>query len=572
MLKTECQTGSIGHKTMSICTQCQSDFGITQTDRQFYKKISPTFLNEKFEIPVPRLCPLCRAQRRYIWRGELNLFKKKSYFSGKEIITFYPPESQCKVLSAEDWWGDKWSALDYGKDFDFNKTFFEQFLELIKEVPLLALSGSKNAENTSYINCASWNKNCYLLAGANYNEDCYYGNYVNHSKSCIDNNFIDQCELCYECVDCNNCYDLRYSQNCQSCSESFFLQNCQNCKNCFGSVNLVGKQYYFFNQALKKEEYELRLMNFALDKYSNLQQIKILFDKHQLKFPKKYMIGIMNEDVTGNAISNSRNSHDCFDASQLWDCRYCSWFHQSKDCMDIVSWGFPAERCYECTEVGDSSNSILFSVSSYGSHNILYSYYSMYSNNCFGCVSMKKNSYCILNKQYTPVEYEKLLNKIIKHMQKTGEWGEFFPMKLSPLAYNSSIAQDYFPMDKQSVKSFGLNWHDEEHKEVDPLKFFIAPDSIKDAEDNICDMLLLCESKKVPFKITKQELKFYKKMNIPIPRLCFAARHEQRLAKRNPRQLWERQCAKCTCQIKTSYPPFKPEIVYCEKCYLTEVY
>ena len=49
-------------------------------------------------------------------------------------------------------------------------------------------------------------------------------------------------------------------------------------------------------------------------------------------------------------------------------------------------------------------------------------------------------------------------------------------------------------------------------------------------------------------------------------------RHKRRMALRNPRRLWERQCAKCTKPITTSYAPDRSEIVFCETCYLETVY
>jgi CxxC-x17-CxxC domain-containing protein len=61
-------------------------------------------------------------------------------------------------------------------------------------------------------------------------------------------------------------------------------------------------------------------------------------------------------------------------------------------------------------------------------------------------------------------------------------------------------------------------------------------------------------------------------MQIPIPHNCFDCRHKARMALRNPRRLWSRTCAKCGTAISTSYSPDRPEIVYCEECYLKEVY
>jgi len=39
----------------------------------------------------------------------------------------------------------------------------------------------------------------------------------------------------------------------------------------------------------------------------------------------------------------------------------------------------------------------------------------------------------------------------------------------------------------------------------------------------------------------------------------------------NPPKLWDRQCAKCGKEIKTSYSPEREEIIYCEGCYNNEV-
>jgi len=57
------------------------------------------------------------------------------------------------VYDQEIWWSDKWDALDYGRDFDFSKSFFEQFGELMKEVPKLSLSSisNNNCEYTNFI-------------------------------------------------------------------------------------------------------------------------------------------------------------------------------------------------------------------------------------------------------------------------------------------------------------------------------------------------------------------------------------------------------------------------------------
>jgi len=55
------------------------------------------------------------------------------------------------VYDHEIWWSDKWEVLDYGKDFDFNKSFFEQFQNLQRQIPRPGLHVVQN-ENSSFVN------------------------------------------------------------------------------------------------------------------------------------------------------------------------------------------------------------------------------------------------------------------------------------------------------------------------------------------------------------------------------------------------------------------------------------
>src|SRR6185295_17850276 len=103
-------------------------------------------------------------------------------------------------------------------------------------------------------------------------------------------------------------------------------------------------------------------------------------------------------------------------------------------------------------------------------------------------------------------------------------------------------------------------------------------DSIDDIKDNILNEILACIKCGRNYKIIANELNFYRKMNIPIPRRCFYCRYQARLARTNPLKIWLRPCMcdkanhfhgadKCKIEFETSYAPERPEIVYCEKCY-----
>jgi hypothetical protein len=59
---------------------------------------------------------------------------------------------------------------------------------------------------------------------------------------------------------------------------------------------------------------------------------------------------------------------------------------------------------------------------------------------------MRNAKYCILNKVYEKEEYEKIVSELKKKMTERGEYGEYFPMEISPFKYEESVAEDYFPV------------------------------------------------------------------------------------------------------------------------------
>jgi hypothetical protein len=160
-------------------------------------------------------------------------------------------------------------------------------------------------------------------------------------------------------------------------------------------------------------------------------------------------------------------------------------------------------------------------------------------------------------------------------MKKGGEWGEFLPVTMSQFAFNETVSNDYFPLTKEEVEKRGWKWLDkigETPKADKTISASKLPNGINDVPDDILNWAVECEVTKRPFKITKQELRFYRKYNIPIPHYHPDERHLQRLASRNLMKLYSRKCDKCSTEIKTTYSPDRPETVYCEHCYLKEVY
>ncbi len=397
------------------CRHCSGKFDITDKDLEFYEKVSPVFPNKnnvipaeagiyknekihfndsetssewqknelvkdlwngkiKYLIPTPTFCPDCRQQRRLSFLNTRFLYKRKCDYSWENIISMFSPDKKYKIYDYKIWRSNNWEGLDYGRNFDFTQSFFEQFRSLLLAVPKMSLCVQNNNENCDYINWWWWSKDCYM---------------------------------------CNQC-DLR--------------------------------------------------------------------------------------------------------------------------------------------------------------------------------------------------KHGKLVPRIIEHMQKTWEWWEFFPSYMSCFWYNETLAQEYFPLSREKVlchpefisgllkgkfpnydsetssewqekekfKKWEIfNWSDYEAPFPKVEKIIPAsklPENISEIPDDILNWAIECEITKKPFRIIKQELEFYRKHNLPIPRRHPDQRHLDRMKLRNPRKLFDRKCDKCKKEIQTTYAPERSEIVYCENCYNKEIY
>ena len=543
------------------CTVSGKKFKITDDDLKFY---------EKMGVPAPTLCPEERQRRRISFRNFTQLYRRKCDATGKDIISMYHTKQPFPVYENEYWWSDSWDGKQYAQDIDFKKPFFQQYDELAKKVPRFS-TFNLQAENSKYSNFSWMSKNCYLVFGCVRDEDCLYGHIVWDSKDCVDNLYIFRCEWCSNCIDCVDCYDVHFSTESANCNKSYFLHDCRGCTNCFGCTNLRNKQYHFMNHECNKTEYFEKLKNVQPFTERTLNNGKFWLEKtkkEQCIFPP--LFGVKNENVHGNHIYESKNCYQCFDSKQCEDSKYLYTAHGEQNCYDVSFTGANARFCYDCLTIGNSE-SLIFSHGINQCSNLAYCEFCYSSHDLFGCNGLRNAQYCIFNKQYSKEEYFTLRKEIIEHMKKTEEWGEFFPIELSPFAYNEAIVNEYFPLSKEKVLANKWILKDEESSTRYEGPRIKIPDTIAEVSDDICRQILTCEATGKNYRIQKEELTFYRKMNLPIPKICPDERHKQRMALRNKRTLHARTCDNCGVDIQTTFAPERPEKVFCEKCYLDAI-
>ena len=541
------------------------------------------------QVPAPTFCPKCRLFRRSMWRNEHFFFKKKEERTGNFIFSTYPPSSKVKIYEHSYWWSDKWDPKLYGKEYNFNNTFFKQFADLLHNVPLCARS-IETCVNSDYSNHATNAKNAYLCFNATDNEDVSYGFRLSGSQDCVDIYETKDSSLCYETFSIVDCERMFWSSNCANCYNVWFSDNCRNCNDCFGCINLRNKKYCIFNEEYTKSEYEKKLGTMYDGSYLQVEEILKKVANLREKFPVQYIHGNRNKNVTGDYIYASNNSLDCFVIHNIDNARFSQFIRHSKDVYDFTNWGLACELIYESANCGENCQNLKFCYECWpSSHNLEYCVECHSSSYCFGCVGLKKATYCIFNKQYSKEEYFSLRSKIIEQMNITPyissdglvyRYGEFFPPEFSPLKYEESSASDYFPKDNISEISNKYNI------EIYSLEI---PEKVSDIDDSIVGKVIECQDAQKcahrcvgVFKITKMEFQFYKRFNIPLPRICPNCRFYTRMEKLNPIKMWDRECMckksthghknKCVVKFKTNYSPNNPQILYCEDCYKREVY
>ena len=566
------------HSTSSVqaCQNCKTDFTIEQEDFNFYEKI---------KVPSPTWCSECRLIRRLSFQNTWNIYWRNCDKCGEKTLSIYPPEQKIITYCPPCWWGDSWDGTEYAMDYDPMRPFLEQVKELSEKTPFVALSTAHSTlKNSEYCNDLAWCKDCYLVFWADYCDNVYYSSLLNNLKSSLDCLRGFYSELCYECVGINKSYQTFFSYECRDCVDVWFSRNCSNCTNCIECVNLRGASYSIFNVKYTKKEYIEKIKELRLDSWASLQSLKEKAHEFWKTLPyREYNGNSKNLNVTGEDIYSSKNSKEVYMVGGAENCKWTQFVTvpTAKDCMDYSGWGNNASLVYESLAVGENVDSVFFSQVCFPDCvNLEYCFQNIAGKNNLGCFNLKRKRYCILNKEYSKEEYEKLKEVIIADMKKNPyvdklgrkfPYGEFFPLEFSRFPYNKSNAMLFFPKTKEQAHSEGYDWKEVQHPTSKcTMKSEILPQTIKETENSILEEIIECVSCTHAYKITQGELGLLRKMNLPVPHECPKCRETKRFARMTKPKMYHRTCTKCKVDIYTPYAPERPEIVYCVKCYQQE--
>ncbi len=571
------------------CQNCKNDFTIEPEDFDFYAKI---------DVPPPTFCPECRMIRRMLWRNVRSLHKRECGLCKKVLISMYKDDG-APVYCRECFSSDNWDPYSYGLDINNSKTFLSQVFELFKKVPRPYAYHTGTLINSDYTNYSADNKNAYLAYSVIGCEDIMYSETIDKSKNCLDCYAVQKLDSCYANVGGSGNYNCIYAIDSTSCIDSFFIFDCKNCQDCMFSSNITNKRYVFGNVQYTKEEYFIKTQEFNLSSYGQFNKAINIFNDEIIKNSIHRYAHIYNsQNASGDYVNNSKNIKYGFDIADSENIKYSSRvLLNCKDSYDQQGLA-QGELNYECVAASFGTYKDLACYITLGSKECEYSGLLRNCSNCFGCFGLVNAQYCILNKQYSKEEYDERVSQIKKGMlenpyvDKKGRvygYGEFFPYEFSPFALNETVAIDYFRFKKDEIIEKGYPWKSRENRDYKTtMNSLDLPDSILDVSDDILKEIIACPNNgnemtqcTTAYKITPEELQFYRQKKLPLPRFCPNCRHYERLQYRNPMKLYSRQCTcdvpnhdhegRCEVEFETSYAPDRPEKVYCEKCYQKEV-
>ncbi|MFA4891302.1 MAG: hypothetical protein WC604_03040 [Candidatus Gracilibacteria bacterium] len=298
-------------------------------------------------------------------------------------------------------------------------SFIKDFQKLYWSTPQVQ-NWTRQSQNCDYGDIIVVSKNCFLCFNSSNLENCYYCYSSQKNYDCGDCMFCKECNQCYECNDSIRCYNCDYVQDCVDCTECKYCYDCKSLNNCFGCVNLYHKKHCIFNKQYRQSEYEKRLEE-ILTKWPPGRAEKE-FSKLCLASPRPYSHQNHNTNCMGDYIYHSKNCYWIFDSIECEDSLYITEAcleRGVKDCVDCGPIVNTLEQCYGCCFCGYLNNC---------SHIYWCDWLAdcHWCTNvwdckwCFGCVYAKNKEYHILNKPYSPKEYEKRVAEHKKELLEAG--------------------------------------------------------------------------------------------------------------------------------------------------------
>lgn len=521
---------SFPHRQL-ICRVTNAPFEVSEEERAFLARLSELNAYLGAPLPLPTIHPWERLRRHLSWGNLFWLSRVPSAASGQPVLSRFSQGLGARVCSVDEFWSGAVDNTLCGRSYDFSRPFFEQFGELIREAVIPGLNNT-NAEGSDFVNAVKNVRNCYLCFNCAEDRDCLYCCDVFGSTDLIECVSAQDCELCCGSINLTRCYHCLGCQDCQNSHDCLFCVDLIGCANCTGCTGLRNQNYMIFNEQVSADEYRNFMTQHDLMDTAVWKELKSKAESYIRSTGHRAEHLINVENCSGDYLLNSKNCRCCYYGHALEDCGYLAHCNSSKNCWFGTS--FFSELTYCST--GAYNYNQLFSYVNQEGENCLYTANSFnHCAYCFGCVGLLKKSYCILNREYSKEEYFSLVRRIAAQMQQTGEWGEFFPPGTSIISYPDTLAAAYCEpiTDSEATARGYVVEHSAARNTVVAPDTPAAPDNIRGINDTeLVKTAFKCEATGRPYNVQRQELKLYRQLEVPLPKVHWLTRMESLMRRR----------------------------------------
>ncbi|MEK7105336.1 MAG: hypothetical protein AAB865_01495 [Patescibacteria group bacterium] len=532
----------------------------------------------QFNTPVSRYSPLTRLKWLSAFRTSFEIFWNKHAFTGEPILTYVHPDIKTPIVSDQEWHNlDVGSMPEYQREVDLTRPMLDQFRDLVSVVPMGARREWKNIVNT--VGVGMWDvEDCYIVFStvgtkrAMYTYYCLEGSeditqsvFVRTSQSCFGSTHIDRCHSCTVAVE---------SRDCINCA---FIFDCRNCEDCFGASNLRNKKYVFFNEQLTKEQYQERMKSIDLSCRSTYKEYYQRFIDliGSAAFPENFNMN--SGDSNGEYLTDCVRVTDSYYMNKCTDCAYNYGSGGAEGCYYLSS-AYPATNSWMCAVLLDCSN-VKYSAMCGKSRELEYCYNCHDSEYCFGSVGLRNKKFHIFNRPYSEEEYWKKVDELKCAMLDRGEYGEYFPLDLSPNGMQFSMTPILYDVEVDEMKKFNAPMYDPDRgavlapkKTVEeaPLNSADVPDCLKDVDPSLWVAKPFMDQKvNRRWTVVPKEFEFYRSHNLPFPEEHYTSRLRRQIQMMNLPLREVVNCAACHKSITVGKnKTFTARKVYCTDCYL----
>lgn len=526
-----------------VCALTGEEWEMTEEEIGWYKK---------FNVPPHPWAPIVRLKQMMGFPSGIAIWKKPHAETGKEILTFVHPDSPYKVIDDKEWFSREF-AQDT-RELDPSRPFFDQFRELAYSIPVGARRDDGSNENCVAIDAIN-SRDSYLVFGANELERFQYGaisfsaqgSVLTTNTIQVNNSFM--VNACAELHNCRYCFQNGKLVNCT------FSFACSNLENCFGTANREHEKYLFFNEQLSQGEWEKRVGEIDL-------RSRKVFEEWSEKFldlvrgeywPPDFRVEPL-EDSWGEYLLRATRNHDAYWSDTCTDI-YRTWIGFEARDVAYGMWSAWGDGAYHSVDLVKFSN-LKYCMRTWRCQNMEYSIDCYDSENCFGCVGLRKKKFHIFNKPYTEEAYYQKVDEIKTAMLERGEYGMFFPANLSQCGYQFSMGDFFLGYSEKELEQFEAPTFDPTVGNVEVpgqvIKASELPDHLDDIDpEKHVGKPILDEELGRMYTVTPKEFAFYEEKGLPFPNQHFLTRMTNLFSHSNGPIPEAATCEKCGVAITT---------------------